>query len=100
MNLKELSETISCDRINFLNKKYDLNNSYLYTNRLKCNSINSANHISNNQEELTLLKSSYICKKNCMFKPPINYNNTNNLMDTKINVPTIFNVGTRIKTIL
>lgn len=100
MNLKQLSENISCDRINFLNKKYDINNSYLYTNRLICNSVNSAHHVANNQEGLTLLKSSYICKKNCMFKPPSSINDNADIFNTKMNVPTIFNVGTRIKTIL
>lgn len=99
MNLKQLSENITCERINFLNKKYDINNSYLYANRLICNSANRADHVANNQEDLTYLKSSYICKKNCMFKPPPTINSMD-ILNTNMNIPTIFNVGTRIKTIL
>jgi hypothetical protein len=99
MDLKQLSENISCSHIKFLNKKYDTYNSYLYTNRLICNSINSASHISDNKEDLTLLKSYSISKKSCIFKPPVVINNMDYLNTTNT-IPTMFNMNTKIKTIL
>lgn len=99
MDLKQLSENISCNRIKFLNRKYDTYNSYLYKNRLICNSINSASHVSDNKEDLTLLKSYNISKKSCIFKPPVVVNNMDDIY-TNNNIPAIFNINTKIKTIL
>jgi hypothetical protein len=97
MNLQQLSETISCNHINFLNKKYDLHNSYLFTNQMKCNDLQ------HNNDDRTFLKSMYVAKKSCVFKPPENDNNntyTVDYLNTVSAFPVMFNENTRLKTSL
>jgi hypothetical protein len=100
MNLKQLSETISCNHINFLNKKYDLHNSRMFNNQMKCNQAN------NLYDDRTLLKSVNVCKKSCTFEPPVitdknkvdNY--TVDYLNTISSIPVMFDINTRIKTVL
>jgi hypothetical protein len=100
MNLKQLSETISCNHINFLNKKYDLHNSLMFNNQMKCNQMN------NLYDDRSLLKSVNVCKKSCTFEPPIitdknkvdNY--TIDYLNTISSFPVMFDTNTRLKTVL
>ena len=103
MNLKQLSETISCNHINFLNKKYDCYNSYIYTNQTRCSQLNGNIHnIIHNDR--TLLKSINVTKKSCTYKPPIVINNvddyTIDYLNTVSSFPVMFNTNTRLKTAL
>jgi len=101
MDLKELSETISCNHIMFLNKKYDVCNNELFKKQMKCNY-----DLDYNRNRFAGLKSINITKKSCFFKPPTIYNNMTTTIDNndimninnKNNVDIMFNVNTRIKT--
>lgn len=101
MNLKEEAEKISCNHIQFLDKKYDLYNNFIFKNNLKCNlSKDNYKHISNNPEKINYLNSIYIDKKSCFnYKPPPDENN--NLLDVQytynLDIPVKFNINTRNK---
>jgi len=101
MNLQQQDENISCNHIQFLDKKYNLYNDYMFKNNLKCNlSQNSSKSISENSELLTYLKSDYIDKKHCFFKPPEN-TDFNIIQNINYNdkFPIFFNLNTRIKSV-
>jgi len=99
MNLKELSESISCNHITFLNKKYDVCNNELFKKQMKCNY-----DLDYNRNRFAGLKSINVTKKSCFYKPPTIYNNElNNNYDiininNKNNIDIMFNMNTRIKT--
>jgi|688.fasta_scaffold44622_6 hypothetical protein len=63
MDLKKQSEIISCNRIKFLNMKYDLYNQLEFNKKLVYN--NQGNEIKYNK----YLDSLYITKKDCFYKP-------------------------------
>ena len=63
MDLKKQSELISCNRINFLNMKYNLYNDLEFKKKLVYNSQSS--EIKPNK----YLDSLYITKKDCFYKP-------------------------------
>lgn len=67
MNAENLSNKILCNHLDILNKKIDYENQLLYRKQFIHNSPNFNNHISNNPENVNLLKSSYISKKDCIY---------------------------------
>lgn len=73
MDLKKQSEIISCNRISFLDKKYNLHNDYLFRKQLiskGCgdNLDNNQDNNKNNNKNYGYLKSSFITKKDCIYK--------------------------------
>lgn len=111
MDLKQISETISCNHIKFLNKKYDVCNNELYKKQMLCND-NYNNNNDYNKSRFGGLQSITVTKKSCDFKPSNtydNYNNTNydeyykeqinNYKNKSLLNPIIFNENTRIKTV-
>jgi len=107
MDLKKQSEIISCNRISFLDKKYNLHNDYLFRKQLiskGCgdNLDNNQDNNKNNNKNYGYLKSSFITKKDCIYKstePDMgewekqfdNNNNNNN------NNKPLFNINTKAK---
>ena len=96
MDLKKQSEIISCERISFLTKKYNIHNSHLFEKQLIPNSCGNLNTNNN------FLKSSYISKKNCIFEST---EPNQGLWETQFESPEIcnnkktpmFNMNTKVK---
>ncbi len=64
MDLKKQSESISCNRISFLDKKYNLYNNLMFNKQLIPKSMDSTTEVNRNPA----LKSLFIDKKSCIFK--------------------------------
>ena len=64
MDLKKQSEFISCNRITFLDKKYNLYNNLIFDKQIIPKSMNSSTEVNKNPA----LKSLFIDKKSCIFK--------------------------------
>lgn len=94
MDLKKQSEIISCNRIKFLNMKYDLYNRLEFNKKIVNNSLE--NEIKSNK----YLDSLYITKKDCFYKPLVDNEMlwASNFKDIQFNSKSkIFNQNTRIK---
>lgn len=63
MDLKTQSQIISCNRITFLNKKYNIHNNLLFEKQLKSNSPNEMIF-----DQPKFLETRYISKKSCIFE--------------------------------
>jgi len=64
MDLKKQSELISCNRITFLDKKYNLYNNFLLEKQFMPNCL-----VNNKQTyDKTFINSSFISKKSCIYK--------------------------------
>jgi len=65
--MKTQSESISCERITFLDKKYNLYNDYMFEKQLKpqCPNIDG---MYNKNLKNGFLESRYISKKSCIFE--------------------------------
>jgi hypothetical protein len=104
--MKTQSENISCERITFLDKKYNLYNDFMFEKQLKPQCPNTT-FISNKNLKNGSLESRYISKKSCIFEPTepdlglwerqfdfmklsLNYNNQNNQNK-------LFNINTKMK---
>lgn len=96
MDLKTQSELISCNHINFLNKKYNLYNELEFKKKL----IPNFNHFSNNINLNPSLNSHFISKKNCIYSSTEPYQGLfekqfiNPVFNT--NIP-LFNYNTKAK---
>lgn len=97
MSIRELAESISCDRIRFIDEKYDAYNKYMFNKNMKC--LNNVPHISTNKEKVGYLNSITINKKSCVDLPYYEkelelegdpYSNKNK-------IPINFNESTRFK---
>lgn len=64
MDLKKQSELISCNRISFLDKKYNLYNNLMFDKQLMPRSMDASTEVNRNPS----LKSLFIDKKSCIFK--------------------------------
>ena len=100
MSLKQLAESISCDNIRFLDKKYNTYNNFIFINNMKCK--NESPHISNNKEKIAYLNSININKKSCIDLPyDTDYNKPlileENPYSNDIKIPMSFNENTRLK---
>jgi len=100
MSIRELAESISCDRIKFIDEKYDAYNKFMFNKNMKC--VNQVPHISNNKEKVGYLNSIYINKKSCVDLPyesdydkPLELENNPYSNENKI--PMAFNESTRYK---
>ena len=75
MDLKKQSELISCNHIKFLDNKYKLYNDMEFKKKMVCNvngNVNgnvNANVNGNINDNYGYLKSSFITKKDCFYKP-------------------------------
>jgi len=100
MSIRELAESISCDTIKFLDKKYNTYNNYMFKNKMKCK--NEVPLVSTNKEKLSYLNSITINKKSCVDLP---YDSNeekelileNNPYSSIIKIPISFNENTRYK---
>lgn len=108
MDLKKQSEIISCNRISFLDRKYNLHNDYLFRKQLiskGCgdNLNNNQDNDKNNYKNNGYLKSSFITKKDCIYQSTepdmgeweqqFEINNNNNYNNNK----QLFNINTKAK---
>ncbi len=95
MDLKKQSEIISCNHIKFLENKYKLYNDLEFKKKIVCN-INYNDKINENR----YLKSLFITKKDCFYKP---LEDNERLWETNFKEVTVknnlFNVSTRSKII-
>jgi len=95
MDLKKQSEFISCNRISFLDKKYNLHNKYLFDKQLIPNSTNQA------LLKTEFLDSIFIDNKSCIFKPMISENDLWQKQFNDFNFDPkkqLFNMNTKAKT--
>jgi|LakMenE18May11ns_1017448.scaffolds.fasta_scaffold9959663_50 hypothetical protein len=102
MSLQQYAESISCDTIRFLDKKYDIYNNIIFKNNINCQK-NQVQHISQNKEKLSYLNSININKKSCIDLPwDTDYEKElildENPYDTNKKFNISFNENTRIKT--
>jgi len=96
MDLKKQSEIISCERISFLNKKYNVHNNHLFEKQLIPNSCGTMNN------NIGFLKSSFITKKDCIFEST---EPNQKLWENQFDSPEIcnnitkplFNINTKVK---
>jgi len=94
MDLKKQSETISCNHIKFLDNKYKLYNDLEFKKKMICN----INYYDNNYNNDRYLKSLFITKKDCFYKPLEDNEKLwqNNFKEVTIK-NNLFNVSTRSK---
>lgn len=97
MSIREIAESISCERIKFIDDKYDTYNKYIFNKNMKC--LNNVPHVSNNNEKIGYLNSININKKSCVDLP---YNEKELELEgepysNKNKIPISFNESTRYK---
>lgn len=100
MSIRQFAESISCDRIRFIDEKYDAYNKYMFNKNMKC--LNNVPHVSNNKEKVGYLNSININKKSCVDLPyETDYEKELELegdpYSNKNKVPISFNESTRLK---
>ena len=69
MNLETQSTNILCNHIDILNKRLNDENERLYKKQFVPNSINYNSRNYQNPENINILKSSFITKKDCIYTP-------------------------------